>query len=771
MKQRSCVNIGLAEGWRFCRGKARRWQRLDHDTCYGMSKAGGEAGNMEVFLRENPWQAVTVPHDWSTAESSDPAESPDNGFKSRGEGWYWIDVPLPAYGEDAVVLLEFEGIMGESVVYVNGVLAARNASGYTGFAVDVSDYVLPGETATIVVSVDNTRWEGWWYEGAGIYRPARIRVLPPVRLRPLGVFPKTVPDGDAWTLSVRAELDNALEVPVPAEVRWTLRDGNGRRVAEFGAAAALPAMDGASAEGQARVERPDLWSPDEPNLYVLETALWADGVCVERQETSVGFREILWTDRGMFLNGRVTPVRGICCHQDHAGVGIAVGRSLTRYRIARLKAMGCNAYRCAHHCPSEYLLRVCDELGMLVMVENRHFRTSDEVMAQVDYMVRLSRSHPCVFLYSLFNEEPWQAESRGSRMAAKLRRRVHGNDDSRPVTAAMNGGVLTRTNASDALDVAGMNYFIDDYPAYAVRRPGHPMVGTENGPIYATRGVYADDSRAQVFDSYGLTTAFFGQRLPETMAAVAAAPQVAGLFVWGGFDYRGEPQPYEWPSVFSHWGLMDNCGFEKDTFYMLKSYYADAPMLHLLPHWNWAAGGTVRVCVMSNCDCAQILVNGRPLEQKAIVDNRAEWMVPYEAGTLSAIAWKGSVRLVEEVRTSSRPTALKIVDAAPSRDFDCAILNVELVDAQGVPVRLRSQEREVHVEVICGELAGVGNGDPNGTQPDICTRISTFCGRCQILIHPDGNGVVRARLSCEGLAGASYERQGAREPGEQAAGS
>lgn len=753
MDQKQSLVIELEKDWKFCRGEVKRWRRLDHDTCYNTTKAGQDAGDMAIFRGENPWQTLSIPHDWSTAEASDPSESPDNGFKPRGIGWYYIDIPLPEYAEDAFIQLEFEGIMGESVVYVNGVLAARSESGYTGFSLDISDYVLPGETATIIVSVDNTRWEGWWYEGAGIYRPARIRILPPVHLRHLGTFARASRDGDHWNVRVSSDVDSSLEAAAQAELRWTLRDSDGATVAEARASLDVPPYGSAAAEASAAIGNPQLWSPDAPRLYALEAALWAEDRCVETQTVPLGFREIEWTDHGMFINGRLTPVRGICCHQDHAGVGIAVTKSVIRYRIQKLKAMGCNAYRCAHHCPSDYLLQVCDELGMLVMVENRHYRTSDEVMAQLDHLTLLSRNHPSVFLYSLFNEEPWQAEKRGRRMAAKMLRRIRINDDTRPVTAAMNGGVLTRENASDVLDVAGMNYFIDDYNTYARRRPGHPMVGTENGPLYATRGIYKSDPEAQVYDSYGLNTAFFGQRLQETMEAVEAAPHVAGLFVWGGFDYRGEPQPFEWPSVVSHWGLTDNCGFEKDTFYMLKSYYSDPDhlMLHLLPHWNWPEGETVRVCAMTNCDTVQLFLNDRPLERQTVVRRRAEWQVPFEPGVIRAVTEKDGVVLTEEVRTAGAPARIEVIDAAPATDYDASIINVYLTDAKGVPVPGRAHDRAVRYDVHSGTLIGVGNGDPNGTQPDLAHETPTFCGRCQAIIRPDAGGHVRVTVSADGL--------------------
>ncbi|MDO4548615.1 MAG: glycoside hydrolase family 2 TIM barrel-domain containing protein [Clostridia bacterium] len=716
---------------------------------------------MKVFLEDNPWIPIELPHDWNTSQPSDPEAYPSNGFKPRGVAWYYNEFDMPEFGDDACVLLEFEGVMGECVVYVNGVLSQRNESGYTGFFTDVSDYLLPGQKNMIVVSVDNRRWEGWWYEGAGIYRPARLYIKPVIHFSHMKTFVRPQLQCGDWQVHIKSEIDNCRELDSSFCVESRILNANGDCVASIAEESRIPALGTATVNASVLVADPDLWSTQTPNLYTLENRLIVNGGCVETELIPFGFRDIQWTDHGMFINGKLTPVRGICCHQDHAGVGAAVTQSLTRYRVARLKEMGCNAYRCAHHCPSRYLLQVCDEMGMLVMAENRHYRVSDEVMKQLDALTLLCRNHPSVFLYSLFNEEPWQAESRGRRMAERMLGRIRINDDSRAITAAMNGGVLTKENASDVLDVAGMNYYIDDYMTYAARRPGHPMLGTENGPLYATRGIYHSDPQTQVYDSYGLNTAPFGQKLQQTMEAVEAAPHVAGLFVWGGFDYRGEPQPFEWPSVFSHWGLTDNCGFKKDTFYMLKSYYSDAdkPMLHLLPHWNWNPGETVRVCAMTNCDTVRLYLNDRPFEgEKKVVRNRVEWQVPYEPGTIRAQGAKGEQMIEDEVRTAGIPSVIEVSDAAPEKDFDSAIINVCLLDDKGVPVPGRNTDREIRFQVMRGELIGSGNGDPNGIQPDITDHISTFCGRCQAIIRPDAEGRVNVNVLCEGLPRVSYMR-------------
>lgn len=751
------MTIDLMNGWKFFLGDAKRWERVDHHVCYNVAKAGGEVGDMKVFIEENQWQEVCIPHDWNTCQLSQPDAFPSNGFKPRGTAWYYNEFDLPEYDENSCVLLEFEGIMGESVVYVNGVLAARNESGYTGFTTDISDYLLPGEKNIIVVSVDNTRWEGWWYEGAGIYRPVHLYIKPETHFTHRGTFIKPVWDGSLWDVNIECNVESFANTTTEYEVKARIYSPSGEIISENTSTEKCDPFTHSKIKISEVIPSPVLWSPSNPKLYHADISLWIEGTPLENEKYKFGLRHIEWTDHGMYLNGEKTPVNGICCHQDHVGVGIAVNKSLTRYRVKKLKQMGCNAYRCAHNCPSEDFLNVCDELGMLVMAENRHYRSSDEVMKQLDEMVLLCRNHPSVFLYSLFNEEPWQAERRGLRMAEKMLRRVKINDDTRAVTAAMNGGVLTKENASDVLDVAGMNYYIYDYMKYAKRRPGHPMVGTENGPLYATRGVYCDDTEKQIYNSYGLTTAKFGQPLQETMEQVEAADHVAGQFIWGGFDYRGEPQPFEWPSVFSHWGLMDNCGFEKDTFYMLKSYYSEEPLLHVLPHWNWTEGEEIRVCAMTNYRIAELFVNGKSYGEKEVVRNRAEWVAPFECGEIKVIAKKGDETLTEVIKTAGAAAQLEVTDEASDKDYDCSIVNIRLVDSDGRAVAGEGIDRVIDFSVEKGTLIGAGNGDPNGIQADVTNSISTFGGRCQALIRPE-NGQVCVKIKSEGLPEVCYRR-------------
>jgi len=749
--------ISLDGSWSFCNGEAKRWENREQAVCYTTAKTGFEVGDMEVFLQGNPWKTVRIPHDWNTEQPSSAENAAPLGSKPRDKGWYWRSFTLPELPEDACVLLEFEGVQGECVVYVNGAIVARNFSGYTGFTADISDYILPNAENTVIVSVDNTRWEGWWYEGAGIYRSVSLCLKPAVHLQPNATFVHPKREETAWSVPVEYSVENTGDTPREFVLHSRILDGE-TTVAELETKGTVSAYETMNCHAETKLENPRLWNPQEPNLYTLETTLTVDGETVEQERVCFGFREIVWTTQGMYLNGELTKVKGICCHQDHAGVGVAVTKSLLRYRIARLKSLGINAYRCAHNCPSKYLLEVCDELGMLVMTENRHFRETPEVEEQLRWLVCTARNHPSVFLYSMFNEERWQSEKRGRKIFNKMRRFVRSLDDTRPVTGAVSAGVLEEDTSTAVMDVAGINYCLDDLAEYAARHPEQPMVGTENCPLFATRDTYVNDREKHRMDSYGNQCAAWTKGLEDTLDAVNAVPQMAGLFVWGGFDYRGEPSPFAWPSIFSHWALTDCCGFAKDTAYFLKTYYDDTPMVHLLPHWNWKTGETVRVCAMTNCERVQLFVNGKAWEEKAVQRNRAEWQVPFEQGSIAVKAWKGETLVTDEIHTAGESAKFILEDAAPEKDFDSSVLNVCLTDENGNPTRFVSADRKVRFEVLCGTMQGTGNGDPTGIRDDLADTLPTFCGRCQAVILPDETGKVQVKVHVEGMETQEYCR-------------
>jgi len=723
-------DFSLSGKWLFHLGDFPKKQKLPAGEYQFAAKTGGALKALEGFGNPAAWREVCVPHDWLTELPYDAQEDASKGCKPRDMAWYKKRFFVPD-GDVASAELVFDGVLGEGTVFVNGVIVKRNFSGYNRFSAEIADYLMPNAENEIAVFVDARRHEGWWYEGAGIYRPVRILFREDSRILREECFIRS--EGD----SVVGDVCFAGE----GEILATLADSEGREVA------ATHITGKEHVHLALALDAPMHWSPEMPYLYHLSVSLVKDGQVYDRAEFPVGLREICWTPSGMTLNGTPYRIKGICAHQDHAGLGAAVPADVEEYRIVRLKSLGANAYRCAHHAPSETLLDACDRLGMLVMVENRHFDVSEDTLAQLDALVRLSRNHPCVFLYCMFNEEPWQQELRGKRIVAKMRERVRLLDTTRAVTGAQDGGVLSHQNASEALDVIGINYNLNAYEECHTLYPEKWILGTENSPTFATRGVAHTDRSAQIFADDGSEyPAIFSQPLPETMEAVQA-PFVAGCFVWSGFDHGGEPNPFEYPSVASHWGFLDRCGFDKNIANWLRAYFLDEPFLRLAAF----AEREERVLAFTNAESAELFVDGVSFGEVKAKEHRVEWMVTGDYNELRLVAKKNGRELSDSYVTPGQKAMLSVTDVTPPSDHaSVRILNVCITDANGVP--LLSENGMLY---IGGEVFGVGNGDPNGHHDDKASAIRLFGGMAQVITSRTG----KVTLSYEGVASVTVKEE------------
>lgn len=729
-------NLPLDRGWKFHLGDIKRYGD-DKNFAYIMSKAGGSFGFSSVIKEENSWQDVRVPHDWLTWLPYDEAARVAHGFKPRGEGWYYIDFRLPDSQIERARLV-FEGVLGQATVYVNGTVAARNYSGYNRFSCEIASYLRAGRENTVAVHVDAREWEAWSYEGAGIYRPVYIEFRENTKLDTYDCFVRGEMCDGEWCVVADIKAKGELEgVTLVSDL--TTPDG-----------AVITKSVDASADATVTfpVSDAELWSPEAPVLYQFDCRLVRGEEIIDRFGASVGLRTVSWDkDTGMYLNGEKYTVKGICCHQDHGGVGAAVTPEIMEYRISRLKELGINAYRCAHHAVPDCFLEICDRLGMLVMVENRHYSVSEDTKAQLESLVRIARNHSCVFIYSLFNEEPWQGEERGYLMAKEMREWILALDKTRAVTGAINEAVKEPINAASAVDVVGINYCNALYDEFHAQNPEKAIIGTENCPTFATRGVYVSDEKKQEFNCYGDFWADFTVSIEETMKSVKEHSYCAGCFAWSGFDSYGEPNPYGYPSIMSHWGFMDICGFPKDTAHLLAAWYKEELCVHLLPHWNWTDGETVRVCAFTNADTAELFVNGISAGEVAVEARRAEWSVRFAPGRISVIARRKDESVTDEICTAGEAARLVLSDVTPKSDTQAVrIINVSVVDKNGTV--LPDYSEKIYVERSGAEVLGISNGNPNGTQPNIAYDIELFHGRAQIITTA---GSVAVTVSSKGL--------------------
>ena len=758
----------LDAGWRFHLGHADDpAQDFGYGTIEAFAKTGEFFAPGRADFDASAWRGVTLPHDWAVElpfESA--ADLVDQGFKPLGRahpatsiGWYRRVFDLPATDHGRRLALEFDGVFRDCLVVLNGVFLGRNLSGYAPFRFDITDMVNYGGPNVLVVRVDATEHEGWFYEGAGIYRHVWLVKTAPVHVAPWGTFVRTDVRRGAATVTVQTEVANDGEGAAPCRVRVSVTDQAGRVVGSATSAAVRPEPRSSRTLTQhIVVNAPKLWSLESPNLYRLTTSVESGGRTVDRTDTPFGIRTMRFDpDRGFFLNGERVELKGTCNHQDHAGVGSAVPDRLQYYRIERLRAMGSNAYRTSHNPPTRELLDACDRLGMLVLDETRMMSSSEEGLSQLERMIRRDRNHPCVFAWSIGNEE-WliHGSERGALIAAGMKRLVRRLDPSRPITAAMNGA--WGRGVSPVLDVMGCNYYQGDFDDYHRQHPLQPMMATEIASTVSTRGVYANDETRGYVSAYDVNKPRWGSTAQTWWTDFDARPFLAGGFVWTGFDYRGEPTPYRWPCINSHFGIMDTCGFPKDNFFYYQAWWSSESVLHLFPHWNWPGreGQEIEVWCHSNLERVELLLNGRSLgAQDVRRDTHLMWRVPYEPGRLEARGFKGGAVVLTEVReTTGAPARVVLRPDRPriSGDGeDLVVVTVEIDDAAGRLVPVAGDLVTFQVSGP-GRLVGVGNGDPSSHEDDQGDSRRAFNGLCQAIVRSTGEtGDIRLVASAPAL--------------------
>lgn len=734
----------LDKGWRFHLGDVPMPKIVGHGWTYNSAKAGEAQGAAAVNYDDSDWNEVELPHDWASEQLPDRNENVSQAYRARGFGWYRRTIRFDEADKGKYLEIQFGGIATNATIWFNGTVVSHNWSGYNSIYVDVSAMARFGDALnTLVVRVDAQTMEGWWYEGAGIYRHVWLLKRPPVHIVTDGIYadPRRAADG-GWTVPVVASLNNIGEQTAEVEIDAVLLDSSGATVASGHGQASVSPLDSTEPKVTLRVSSPELWSVDKPTLYTLRTRLLRDGAPIDERRTQIGFRTFRFDAKlGFFLNDQPLKIKGTCNHQDHAGVGVAVPDSLWEWRFRRLKELGSNAIRCSHNAPSVEVLDLCDRLGILVMDENRLFNVSPDYMAQLTWLVRRDRNRPSVILWSVFNEEPMQGSPQGYEMVRRMADAVKELDDQRPVTAAMNNGMLTASNVSHAVDVVGFNYQPHLYDRFHAEHPDKPLTSSEDTSSFMTRGEYVDDKPRHIMGSYDTNPADWGKTHREAWKAVATRPFVAGTFVWTGFDYHGEPTPYEWPTQSSFFGIMDLCGFPKMAFYLHRAQWVDdRPLLDLVPHWNWAGreGQPVKVMALTNVERVRLILNGKLLAEQAV--DRLEmpsWEVPYEPGRLEAIGYRDGREVIRAaVETTGAPAALRLTPdraAMAANGEDAQPFTVDAVDAKGRHVP--TANLPVDFTISGGTIIGLGNGDPNSHEPEKGNRRSLFNGLAQVIVQ------------------------------------
>jgi beta-galactosidase len=748
------------------------------------SNLGADVSFVKPGFDDFAWRRLDLPHDWAVELPFATNANYQHGFKPVGPdspenniGWYRREFALPASDQGKKLWVEFDGVYRNSLVWLNGHCLGRNPGGYNSFRYDISKVTNYGGTNVLVVRVDASRFEGWFYEGAGIYRHVWLEKTSPLYIEPDGLFvwstfPKNVP-GNTATIHVQAHLINYQTNAVGVTVRCDILSPDGSFIVGFqkqadmvdyskkevdletdiGSSRPLPAGVSPVPRGPETPmadprfsavfvgRSPVLWSPESPKLYKLITTVESGGKIMDRKEIDFGIRTIAFdAQKGFLLNGRPYIIKGTCNHQDHAGVGSALPDALQYFRVKRLKEMGSNAIRTSHNPPTPELLEACDRLGMLVMDENRRVDDTPLVLNELKELVLRDRNHPSVFIWSLGNEEgALQATNAAAQEAAvklitPMQTMVHELDPTRLCTIAMNGG--WGDGFSKVIDVQGFNYRTRNIDKFRAEFPNKPCIGTETASTRTTRGIYGDDKVHGYVAAYGENAT----EKPWTWwPYYATHPFTSGGFVWTGFDYRGEPTPYKWPCVSSQYGLMDTCGFPKDIYYYYQAWWTDRPVLHLAT--GWSEGKSKLVRCFSNCKTVELFLNGKSLGKQTMPMNEyLDWTVPYAAGVLSAKGYDGRNVVAEtKMEKTGVPAAIQL---HPDRSIitadgeDLSIIDVSVADAHGRVVPNADNLIQFHLDGP-GKIIGVGNGDPSSHEPDKASERKAFNGFAQVIVQAD----------------------------------
>ena len=752
--------INLDKDWKFQLGNSADPGK---DFNYGIANLFAKTKQtahtpIDESYNDAAWETVQLPHDWAVHLPITFSKNEDqlsHGYRPVGGqypqnsiGWYRKRFVVSSKDSGQQFSLTFDGVYRDSKVWINGIYLGGNFSGYLGQRYDITDFLHFNKTNIITVRVDATQFEGWFYEGAGINRHVWLNKTENIHVDPQNYYAHAKVDGNRSLISMEVPVLNdgngaKNNIRIISELRS--RDGKVIAISKPTEITTLEAKGSHMVKQVLRVDNPVLWNIDQPYLYRIVTRVMVNDRLVDAYSIRFGIRDIQVTaDRGVLLNGKPIKIKGTNIHQDHAGVGTALADGLQYYRIRLLKAVGSNAIRTSHGAPAPEFLDACDSLGMLVVDEQRLLNSGLEYKGQFERLIKRDRNHPSIFLWSIGNEEgEIQQSSIGKRVAQDLLAVQNKLDPYRTATYAADLGNIYQ-GVNEVIAVRGFNYRVDYVHAYHKAHPAQAILGTEMGSTVMTRGIYNTDSvRGYVIDQDSVYPWWAGTA-EHWWQLCADEPWMMGGFVWTGFDYRGEPTPFKWPNVNSHFGMMDLCGFPKNVYYYYKSVWSDQPVLHIGQQWNRKGqeGQLVNVWVYGNTPQVELFLNGKSLGKKQMPRyGHLEWNVPFAAGTLKAIGYRGQQKISDSIVTTGPATTLRIessVDHLNPNGDDIAVINLTALDVAGKVVPDANDLLQFTLKGD-GRILGFGNGDPSDHSPETSLNNKgsrgLFNGHAQIILQ------------------------------------
>jgi len=773
------------------------------------------ATDKDTISTATQWRTLSVPHDWSIEGKFDENSPTGTGGGALvgGLGWYKKTFTVAAADSTKVTSIVFDGVYCNSEVYINGHLLGKRPNGYISFAYNLTPYLKYGDAKNeVLVKVDNSKQpNSRWYSGSGIYRNVWLQTTDKLHVGEYGTFvstPAVTPD--KATVALETTIKNEYADAKEATVTTTLYKGD-KEVTSASQKVSLSANAEKTIKQKTNVSNPVLWNVDAPELYTAITEIKIGDAIVDTYSTPFGIREFKFDlDKGFLLNGKQLKIKGVCLHHDLGPLGTAINTRAIERQLEIMKEMGVNGIRTSHNPPAPELLDLCDKMGFIVMDEafdmweqsknKDDYSTAWAQWHKIDLEAQIlrDRNHPSVFVWSIGNEIPEQWNENGARIGKELAAIVKALDTTRPVTAAMNPPIVvngdiniqfTETAAkpnalagSGALDLIGYNYAHQTYANHKINFPKTPFIATETTSGLQTRGYYDERSdtiklwpkrwdiplttgnAGNTVSAYDQVQTPWGSTHEATWKVMKKHDFLSGFFIWTGFDYIGEPTPYQWPSISSYFGIVDLAGFPKDVYYMYQSEFTTKDVLHILPHWNWKAGQTVDVwAYYNNADEVELYLNGKSVgkQSKKGDDLHVMWKVPFAPGTLKAVSRKGGKTVLErEVKTAGAPAALKLTadrTTIKADGSDLSFITVDIYDGKGVFAATANNEINFSVKGN-GKIVGVCSGDPVSHESYKGTKHTALNGKCLVIVQStEKAGSIELTATAKGLKSESIQ--------------
>ena len=785
----------------------------------------GNPGNEIAYVKpdfdDSNWRQLNLPHDWAI---EGPFNIDYDGATGKlpywGIHWYRKTIDLPQEDKGKQIYLDIDGAMSYASVWCNGNYVGGWPYGYTSFRLDLTPYLKPGQRNVLAIRLDNPNDASRWYPGGGIYRNVWLVKTSPVHVSQWGTFVRNVnvtKEKATMEMSVRMENHTNKDVRVAVQTSVYLQDKDGipvgKEVADFrNEEIIVRKKSKITTAARFCVKNPQLWDIDAPDCYVAVSRIMVGGKEIDRYETSFGIRNAEFTlENGFMLNGRKVPIKGVCMHHDLGALGAAFNIVAAERQLRIMKEMGANAIRTSHNPPAPELVALCDRMGFLMQLEladawRKGKRKNDYSVLFDDWseadmrsLVRHYRNHPSVIMWSLGNEVPDQSTDTGVEIAHKLTAYSHDEDPTRPTSYGCNRGDIAYREIVNHVDVFGQNYHQKVYGDFLKQNPTRRYHASETSSATSSRGEYffpvntrASDNRANFqLSSYDMKTVGWGCMPEDEFAMLEKYPSMSGEFVWTGFDYLGEPTPYnkdltnllnfsdpkdrekakkelealgkiKSPSRSSYFGIVDLCGFPKDRYYCYKSYWRpDVPTVHILPHWNWEnrIGEITPVYVYTSGDTVELFLNGKSLgrKEKSHAYDRLRWMdVRYEPGVLKAVAYKNGKRWAEEtVETTGKPARIQVTpekNALKADGSDLSFIRVTVVDAKGRMVPRANNHLKFSVSGPA-EIVATDNGDATDLTSFQSLERNAYNGMALVVLRSayQGTGKVVLTVKAKGL--------------------